>query len=124
MKLIDGNEKDLPDINESNDMAKPFIEIDRYGYNYVVRERGIEYERTIPPDLKELLYLVFRGITFDMASTWEVKNRKKGQDTRRLLFAKQIELLDILSPDFGRKAKAEMDSILRIAPYDDGISND
>jgi hypothetical protein len=39
LKKIDGDTGLLPEINNSNDFAKPFIEIDRYGYNFVCRER-------------------------------------------------------------------------------------
>lgn len=77
LRKIDGDTRLLPEINNSNDFAKPFIEIDRYGYNYVCRERGEEIFRKVPFDIDELLYEVFDNVTFEMAIKWELKNRKR-----------------------------------------------
>jgi hypothetical protein len=73
LKKIDGDIGLLPEINNSNDFAKPFIEIDRYGYNYVCRERGEEIFRKIPYDTDELLFEVLGNLTFEMATKWEAK---------------------------------------------------
>src|SRR5687767_203022 len=90
---IDGDIGLLPEINNSNDFAKPFIEIDRYGYNYVCRERGEEIFRKIPFDTDELLYEVFDNLTFEIATKWEVTNRKDNEDFRLQLFAKHVDLM-------------------------------
>lgn len=91
----------LPLINESNDFAKPFIEVDDSGLIYlIVRERGEEYERYITDTIDALLYWVFRDITFTMASKSELDNRVDNQDSRVIIYDEQIKLLNILNPQW------------------------
>ena len=116
---IDGDFSLLPEINNSNDLAKPFIEIDRYGYNYVCREHGKELFRKLPFDLHELLFEVFNDITSEMSWAWELKNRKTNEDSRRQAFAKRIELMGKLDLEFGERIRKELDLILKEAPYSD-----
>ena len=103
----------LPEINNSNDFAKPFIEIDKYGYNYVCRERGEEIFRKLPFNLDDLLYEVFSDVTFELASKWEVKNRKESEDFRLQLFAKQVQLMSAINKDFGKKLNNRLQKILK-----------
>lgn len=108
LKKIDGDVGLLPEINNSNDFAKPFIEIDKYGYNYVCRERGQEIFRKIPFDIDELLYEVFENLTFEMATKWEVKNRKENEDFRLQMFAKQVDLITRINKDFGARLNSKL----------------
>ena len=110
---IDGDTGLLPEINNSNDFAKPFIEIDGYGYNYVCRERGEEIFRKIPFDIEELLFEVFDNVTFEMASKWELKNRRDNEDVRLQLFAKQVDLMTRISKDFGQRINDRLQRILK-----------
>jgi hypothetical protein len=48
LKKINGDIELLPEINQSNDFAKPFIELDEHGLYYVCRERGAEMFRKVP----------------------------------------------------------------------------
>ena len=116
LKKIDGDIGLLPEINNSNDFAKPFIEIDRYGYNYLCRERGEEIFRKIPFDLDELLYEVFDNVTFELATKWEVKNRKNNEDFRLQLFAKQVDLMTRINKAFGERISDKLQRILKFEP--------
>src|ERR1700733_8471898 len=80
----------LPTYGESEDFALPHIEVDSRGYHHVVVERGVERNRVTTPDLQEFLYRVFRAITSTLAGS---ARRVKGEDSRRQLFRRQIELL-------------------------------
>jgi hypothetical protein len=113
---INGDVELLPEINNSNDHAKPYIEIDRYGYNYVCRERGEEIFRKIPSDIDELLYEVFDNLTFQITTKWEVKNRKDNEDFRLQLFAKQVDLLTTINKDFGERLNSKLQRILKFEP--------
>jgi hypothetical protein len=113
LNKIDGDIGLLLEINNSNDFAKPFIEIDRYGYNYVCRERGDEIFRKIPFDIDELLYEVFDNVTFEMAIKWELKNRKENEDSRLQLFAKQVDLMTKINKDFGDRINNRLQKILK-----------
>jgi len=116
LKKITGDSRLLPEINNSNDLAKPFIEIDRYGYNYVCRERGEEIFRKIPFDIDELLYQVFDDLTFSMASEWELNNRKENEDSRLQLFVKQVDLMTRINKDFGKRLNDRLQRILNFGP--------
>jgi len=99
----------------------PHIEIDENGYNYVVSERGNEYERRQTKDIHILLYWIFKDIVFILASEHELNNRKPNEDSRRLLFAKLIELLEKLDSEFAQWEKEEQEKILKEHPYDDDL---
>ncbi|MEN3748509.1 Imm63 family immunity protein [Sphingomonas sp. HF-S3] len=88
-------------------------------YHFVVCERGNEFERRTTDDLDDLLYWIFDGVTFSMASNFEVKHRRTGEDTRRQLFAKQIEYLERLSPEWAARQEAEHAEILSRHPFVD-----
>ena len=96
------------------------IEIDDSGlYNYVISERGNEYERNLTSELNDLLYWIFSDVTFTMACDYELKNRVEGKDSRRIMFKKQEELLGVLNKEWEKKEKNEHKSILENYPFDD-----
>jgi hypothetical protein len=98
----------------------PYIEIDNLGlFNIVVSERGKEIKRKTTSDLNELLYWVFTYVTFEMACNYELKNRIEEKDCRRIMFAKQEELLGLLNKEWEEKEKKEHQSILNNNPFDD-----
>src|SRR5687768_3276240 len=106
---IGGNPKYLPKVNESDENAKPFIEIGRYGYEYVCQERGEELFRKLPYDTEELLYAVFSDITREMSHDWEVKNRIESQDSRIVFYERKIELMSKIKKEFGDRVRKEME---------------
>jgi hypothetical protein len=105
----------------SDGFGTPHIEIDENGYNYVVSERGEEFERRQTKDIDKLLYWIFKQIVFIMASDYELENRKPNEDFRRQLFAKQIELMEQLDSKFVQWNKEELDKILEKSPYEDDL---
>jgi len=118
--LISAPLNSLPTYGYSRDMAHPHIEIDRLGrLHYVVIERGHENKRLTTKDLDELLYWIFDSITFSMASGYELKNRIENQDSRRLLFTKQEELLGIINPLWKNKNQIKNQRILEKYSFDD-----
>jgi hypothetical protein len=109
----------LPTYGRTQDGARPHIEVDSRGYHYVVVERGNELQRHTTHDLDELLYHVFESVTFSLASEYELANRVDGQDCRRLLFARQIELLSSLSPSWAVRESRNHERILQEHPFND-----
>jgi len=88
----------LPGFGQLKYEAHPYIEMDNRGIMFfVISERGEENERKRTDNIDELLYWIFSGITFSMASNFELKNRIEDKDSRRLMFEKQEELLGILN---------------------------
>jgi hypothetical protein len=109
----------LPTYGRSEDFARPHIEVDARGYQYVVIERGEELKRITTNDLNELLYQIFEPITSRLACDYELAHRVESQDCRRLNFQHQVDLLLILSKEWSlRKAQQRMQILLEY-PFDD-----
>ena len=110
----------LPTFSSPIGDATPNIEVDNLGlYNYVISERGEEYERKMTSDLNDLLYWIFASVTFSMACDYELKNRIDEKDFRRIVFAKQEDLLGVLNKDWKEKERKGHQSILNNNPFDD-----
>lgn len=110
----------LPTFSTPKGDATPNIEIGSSGlYNYVISERGNEYKRKITSELNDLLYWIFASVTFSMACDYELKNRVENKDFRRIMFAKQEDLLGLLNKDWEEREKKEHQSILINSPFDD-----
>jgi len=105
----------------SDGFGTPYIEIDKNGYNYVVSERGVEFERRQTKDIDKLLYWILKSTVFIMANDYELEHRKPNEDFRRQLFAKQIELMSQLDSKFVQWIKEELDKVLEESPYEDNL---
>jgi hypothetical protein len=53
-----------------------------------------------------------------MASEYELHNRKPGEDFRRVLFAKQLELFEKLNTGWLALKQKELEDILKQHPYE------
>jgi len=95
------------------------LEIIDNAYHYIATERGLELSRKTTTDKNELLYWLVSETAWGLASTYEFKNRIKGQSFRRLLFAKTIEYLKKANPVWAERKQKEFDQILAIHPYND-----
>lgn len=111
----------LPTFGFTEDFGRPHIEVDDKGYHYIVVERGVVRDARIVDNIKDLLYLIFVSATSSMAWDFERLNRIQGQDARRLAFKKQLQLLNEIDKDFGKRYAKELISILANAPYADDI---
>jgi hypothetical protein len=109
----------LPTYGRTEDFARPHIEVDSRGYHFVVVERGRELERLTTLDLDEVLFRIFRSVTFSLATDYELAHRIETQDCRRIIFQKQVELLGHLSRQWADREAREHDLILRDHPLDD-----
>ena len=109
----------LPTYGRTEDGARPHIESDARGYHYVVVERGQELRRDTTDDLEELLYHVFESVTFSLACNYEVRHRVAGQDSRRMMFARQIHLLSLLSPAWAEREARDHQRVLQQHPFND-----
>jgi hypothetical protein len=90
---------------------------------YVVTERGSEYERRLTRDGEELLFWLMSDVTFDMAVKFELAHRRPKEDSRRLLFRTQEELLQSLNVAWAEELRRKHESILRIHPFHDVTGN-
>jgi hypothetical protein len=116
---IGATDRTLPTFGRSEGSARPHIEVDRSGLHYLVVERGEELNRITTRDFRELLWTVFKDVTFSLACDFELRHRVSGQDCRRLIFAKQIELLGRLLPEWAEHEARAHAAILKQHPFDD-----
>jgi Immunity protein 63 len=107
--------QELPTYGNSEDGARPHIEVDSRGYHFVVEERGRELKRVTTPDLDEILYQVFRGVTQSLAQG----HRVRGEDPRREMFRRQLELLAKLNPQWAEREAERHRQILQDNPFVD-----
>jgi hypothetical protein len=78
----------------------------------VISERGNEYDRRFTPFLDQLLFWIFRDITFRMSSDYELENRINNQDSRILLFSYHIDLMSKIKQEYADMIKKDYDYIL------------
>lgn len=109
----------LPSCGISDQTGRPHIEISQV-YHYVVAERGGEQSREVTAELDLLLYWVFQDVTSQMAGKYELEHRRAAEDSRRLRFEKQLELMAQISSDWAAKQRADQASILVLHPFQDG----
>jgi len=112
---------DLPSYGVTRDFGYPHVEVKGSTYCWVVVERGREIRRKETRDFEEFLYWVFANVTSTLATEYASKNRIKDQDFRRVLFAKQVELLEKLSPSWAQARESEIADILQRRPYNDSM---
>jgi hypothetical protein len=98
--------------------GSPYIEVGA-AYYFIVEERGIELKRRKTGNLDELLYWIMDDLTFSMSLDYELRHRREGEDSRRLAFAKEVELLELLSPAWAKRRAADHEKILRTHPFRD-----
>lgn len=98
IKLINGNERLLPKTDTSKILWDYRIEIGTRGYEYVYSERGNEIFRDLAFDLDDLLYRVFKDVTYEMT----VKGNDQTEQLKR-----QLELLTQLRPLWAERKKQE-----------------
>lgn len=102
-----------------SDDGAPHVEIDNAGYHFVTTERGLELSRKTFAGAEEFLYEAISLDTFYMGVEFEFRNRDENLDCRRKIFAKQIELLALIDPEWARRREREIEEILDANPFVD-----
>ncbi len=103
------------------DDGSEHLEIGRNEYHLIVTERGQENSRKKTKSKDEVLYWLVSSFVWGLAIKFELKNRIENQDFRRLFFAKQIELLEIVNENWARRKRKNLDGILEKYPFDDDL---
>ena len=102
-----------------NDGA-PYVLIHENKYWYIFEEREEVIFEKITKDFNELLYWIMDNYISSYSFEFELKNRTRGQDFRRIAFSKQIEIFGLISDEWKVKKENEIKKILEIAPFVDG----
>jgi len=111
-----------PELNtQAKQDGTPHVECVEDQFHYRVTERGVELEHRVTSDENEMLYWLISDLVFTLATKFELKHRVSGQDFRRLLFSKEIELIEMLRSDWGARKRKEIEEILSKHPYKDPL---
>lgn len=106
-RRIDAPIGTLPTFGESEQSGRPSIEWRPLGFAYVHRERGHLFDERLARNDDELLYWIFRSVTQTLATTWELRNRVPGIDSRRTWMPVQLDLLRSLSSSWETRLREE-----------------
>ncbi len=117
--IIGASGQELPTYGYSQGDARPHLELDESRYHYVISERGNEYIRVSSKDLDEILYRVFDFATAELGRKYQMQHFRYGQDPRKQIFAKQLELLSMLSEDWAARTKENQQEQIKKLPFDD-----
>lgn len=104
---------------EPQDDGSPHVEYDNGEYHYIVTERGLELSRRSTPKLSEIVFWAVSDMTFWMGVVYEFANRVDGQDVRRVIFAKWLELMKRAGPSFTIRLETHIAETLERNPYND-----
>lgn len=88
-------------------------------YHYISTERGKTLNVRITRDPKEVLFWLTENLTKLMASEYELNHRVERQDSRRLRFAKHVELMESIDHLWAERVADKYESILVKHPFDD-----
>lgn len=114
-----GTEPDSRIPTARGDDGTEHLEIIDGEYHLVVTERGLELNRRTTADKNELLYWLISDWAFAGGCGFEFENRVAGRDTRRIIFAKQIEFLEKVDLDWARRRQTAIEEILAKNPFND-----
>lgn len=93
---------------------------DYKGYHSSTMERGKICDN-VTTDLSEITYGIIENNIFNIAVNYERMHRVEGQDNRRLLFEKFLELLKLVGEEYANRYILEIEEVLKEAPFNDGL---
>lgn len=95
--------------------------VDKDGYHYRYVERGSVQRHDITQSLFEITYWVLESQVFSMAVEYERKHRISNQDSRRIMFEKELQFFETLGDDYKRRAKNNIKETLKDYPFQDEL---
>lgn len=96
-----------------------YIYMENDKYYYVFTEKGKIREKKELVTEEDVLWYVLEVVLFNVAMDYAIKNRKKGEDFRRILFKKEIELYSRFGENFKMRKVEAINRILECNPYID-----
>lgn len=107
----------LPTYGTNRNDARPHIEIDFIFYDFVVLERGKEVLRKSTTEADELFYWISKLMITELAIEYSTNNRNEEEDFRKLLFDKEVQLMELLNEEWAIRLNEEINEVLKRAPY-------
>ena len=111
--------------SNSNGMSGKYVFFNDKGYYLdTVGDRGGFYEQKYFKTFEELSFDLCWDFCSVISTKYASKNRVRGQDWRRIMFAKRVQLLAKVDEQFGRAGQEKINEILQGNPYDDVLLGD
>lgn len=98
-----------------------FIDEENKNIHLRTKERGNIIKDDAYTNVEEVCYLIMDSIVYKIATRYELTNRVKYQDSRRVVYAKQIELMGMISENFKIRKENEINNLLVISAYNDVV---
>ena len=115
--LISTPEMLIPAIGRMDETKRHYIEVGEIFYSYIYQNRGQEVSRHATEKLDDLLYWVFRDVTFEMATTQAAHDLQPGADIRQPIYRIQKELMARLKPSWSERLASEIEEVLTRNPF-------
>lgn len=104
---------------DNMDLAEPYYGEEGGRLFLRAQERGRLVRDEVHEDVESLVESVMEGLVSGVASTFEVQNRRSGEDFRRQLFHLREQWLAAMDESWGERKRQDHAETLRIAPFDD-----
>jgi len=92
---------------------------DDEGYHIGGIEIRGDLTTTVTDSLFEATYQVLRDNIFWMSAQYELKNRVKGQDSRRIMFDRRLQYWNAIGEEFAEREEARINEVLERNPFVD-----
>ena len=91
------------------------------GYHFCSIERSAVVSEEVSADIFDIAYKAIESEVFWMAVEYERKHRIKEQDSRRMIFSKELQYLSAIGEEYKNRAEFEISQTLVHAPYQDSM---
>lgn len=88
-------------------------------YHIMFTEKGKIRSDIVTDEKREVLWNALQIICANILVDYAIRNREKGKDFRRALFAKEKEIFSLFGPDLKKRKDKEIEEILKRNPYHD-----
>ncbi|MDL2274480.1 immunity 63 family protein [Oscillospiraceae bacterium OttesenSCG-928-G22] len=106
--------------NWSNENYGTYCYAKEDGYHYrTFGDKGNLINKPVTQSLVEITYRAIYDNVFWISTTYEVRHRVPGQDFRRLMFSKEMEMYTAIGPEYRDICETYLSEILEEVPYDD-----
>lgn len=88
-------------------------------YHILFTEKGEIRSDIVTDEKREVLWNAVGIFSTNIIMNFAMRNREKGKDFRRALFAKEKEIFSLFGKDFEERKNKEIEEILKNNPYND-----
>ena len=102
--------------NNAGGREGTYVYSDSQGYHYVYSEKGNESKHKITDNVFDVSFWVIDSVISSLAIDYMRKNIQPGENQRKVIFAKELELLKEIGENYYKAGEIEIDEILKENP--------